>query len=598
MIGGLIVSGVALGAEDVPARHGSSRVPVPVKVVEQEGQFRLLRDAKPYWINGAGGDGSLRALAEAGANSVRTWGAENADRILDEAESLGLTVALGIWLGHERHGFDYNAPHQVATQYEKVRETILRCKDHPALLMWGIGNEMEGEGKNAAIWSAVNNLACMAKNLDPHHPTMTVIADVGGDKVKNVHRLCPDIDIVGINSYGGIVTVPQRYKEAGGSKPYVVTEFGPPGQWEIAKTNWGAAPELTSGEKAEVYRRAYNSAIASQEGFCLGSYAFLWGHKQEATATWFGLLLPDGSRTAAVDVLTELWSGRRPANLSPTVTHPKIQGSEVVKPGAAVVAAIKASDPDGDPIAISWVLQREAAAYGSGGDAEPVPPAYPDAISQNGAERVEVRMPEQPGGYRLFAYVRDDHGGAAVANIPLLVEGPLSSAKAKPAKLPLVVYDEAGEKPPYVASGYMGHIQAIKLEPNCTENPHSGKTCLRVEYRANDGWGGVAWQDPPNCWGDTPGGYDLTGATRLTFWARGAQGGEKVSFEFGLIRRDKKYFDTASGKQGDVTLASDWREISLDLRGKDLSRIKTGFVWVVAGQGQPLTFYLDGIRFE
>ena len=45
---------------------------------------------------------------------------------------------------------------------------------------------------------------------------MTVIAELGGEKVKNLHRLCPDIDIVGINSYGGAASVPQRYRKAGG----------------------------------------------------------------------------------------------------------------------------------------------------------------------------------------------------------------------------------------------------------------------------------------------------------------------------------------------------------------------------------------------
>jgi hypothetical protein len=31
-----------------------------------------------------------------------------------------------------------------------------------------------------------------------------------------------------------------------------------------------------------------------------------------------------------------------------------------------------------------------------------------------------VRLPAQAGGYRLFVTVRDDHNGAAVANVPLL----------------------------------------------------------------------------------------------------------------------------------------------------------------------------------
>jgi hypothetical protein len=34
------------------------------------------------------------------------------------------------------------------------------------------------------------------------------------------------------------------------------------------------------------------------------------------------------------------------------------------------------------------------------------------------------------------------------------------------------------------------------------------------------------------------------------------------------------------------------------LSGLDLSRIITGFAWVVAGQGAPVTFYLDDVRYE
>ena len=134
--------------------------------------FELHRDGKAYFIKGGGGDGSLKVLAEAGGNSVRTWGVEKAGKVLDEAQKLGLTVTVGIWLGHERHGFNYNDADQVAKQYDEARKAILRYKDHPALLMWGLGNEMEGFGKgdNAAIYSAINNLAVMAKSARPEPP--------------------------------------------------------------------------------------------------------------------------------------------------------------------------------------------------------------------------------------------------------------------------------------------------------------------------------------------------------------------------------------------------------------------------------------------
>jgi hypothetical protein len=558
----------------------------------------MLRGGKPYFIRGAGGAGSMKVLAAAGGNSIRTWGTEGLDKVLDEAHKHGLTVTAGIWLGHERHGFNYNDADQVARQAEQVRKVILRHRDHPALLMWGLGNEMEGEkGHNAAVWSALNNLAALAKKLDPNHPTMTVLAEVGGDKVKNVHRLCPDIDVVGINSYGGAPTLPRRYREAGGTRPYVLTEFGPPGPWEVKKTSWGAPPELTSTEKARHYRLAYEKAVAGARGRCLGSYAFIWGHKQEATATWFGLLLPDGSRLGAVDTLQELWTGKAPRNSCPAIASLKLQGPDQVEPGATVRAALAASDPDGDRLAVRWVLQREAHAYGVGGDEEEVPPTFPAAIVKGDAKRVEVKMPREGGGYRLFAYVSDGKGGAAVANVPLRVKGPVPVPKGRKAKLPLVVYDEAGRaSPPYTPSGWMGTVKALKVDEACATRPHAGKTCLRVEYKDRAGWAGVVWQHPANDWGDRPGGWDLTGAKRLTFWARGEKGGEEVTFELGLIGKDRKFPDTARARLEKVKLTTAWRKLSLDLAGKDLSRIKTGFAFTVAGG--PVTFYLDDVVFE
>lgn len=575
---------------------------VPVRLVKTDDGYQLLRDGKPYSIKGAGGDGSRQALALAGGNSIRTWGADDKlGPLLDDAHELGLTVAVGIWLGHERHGFNYNDADQVAKQYEQVRQTIFRYRNHPAVLLWGLGNEMEGygQGDNAAIWSAVNNLAALAKRLDPHHPTMTVVAEIGGDRVKNIERLCPEIDIIGVNSYGGVASLPKRYREAGGVKPYIVTEFGPPGAWESAKRAWGAPLEPTSTQKAEIYRRGYEEAIASQSGLCLGSYAFVWGHKQEATSTWFGMFLTDGTRLGAVDAMTKLWSGQPPANLCPTVESLELIGPAELKPGETTSAVLKASDPEHDPLEVRWELRRDADALGVGGDAEDEPPAYPEAIVQATDQRVELRMPSGGGNYRLFAFVFDNHGGAATANVPLRVLGPVVLPPARTAKLPLVIYDEADQdRPPYVPSGWMGDTQALKLSETCETQPHGGKTCLRIEYRKPDGWAGIVWQSPANDWGDKPGGFNLTGAKRLSFWARGEKGGEQASFEFGLIGRDKTYFDTAGGKLGPVELTSEWRQYTIDLEGKDLVRIKSGFVCVVSGKGQPLTFYLDDVRFE
>src|SRR5689334_15457135 len=130
----------------LPVTSAQATTPVRVQVVKADaGGWQLLRDGKPYFIKGGGGGGSKECLARLGGNSFRTWGVgDDTQRQLDLAQKLGLTVTLGIWLGHTTDGFNYNDPKQVAEQYERAREAIRRYKDHPAVLMWGIGNEMEG----------------------------------------------------------------------------------------------------------------------------------------------------------------------------------------------------------------------------------------------------------------------------------------------------------------------------------------------------------------------------------------------------------------------------------------------------------------------
>ena len=83
-------------------------------------------------------------LAQCGGNLFRTWGVgRDTQRELDEAQQLGLSVTLGHWLGHKEHGFHWDDPAAVRKQFETVQRNVEQYKDHPALLMWALGNEME-----------------------------------------------------------------------------------------------------------------------------------------------------------------------------------------------------------------------------------------------------------------------------------------------------------------------------------------------------------------------------------------------------------------------------------------------------------------------
>lgn len=569
-----------------------------VDILKSKDGAQLRVGGQPFTIRGAGGDASKAQLKAAGGNTFRTWGVgEHTAAQLDEAERLGLKVVLGIWLGHERHGFDYSAMPQVRRQFLQARSAVRRFKDHPALLAWGVGNEMEGfkAGDNPKIWAAVEAIAKMIKQTDPNHPTISVVAEIGGARVKALHELCPHVDIVGINSYGGAASVPERYRAAGGTKPYVVTEFGPPGTWEQPKNPWGVPVERTSTEKAAIYGATYDAL--AKDPLCLGAFAFTWGSKREATASWYGMFLPDGTKLGAVDVMTTRWSGKPPKNRCPELRRLEIKGEGQVAPGAVVEATLEAKDPEGDALSVEWVLAEEMPEFETGGDTLPAPPTFPSAIVKSSLKGATVRMPTRPGRYRLFVFIRDGAGGGATANLPLKVKGEASTQLGAATNLPLVVYGEKMNGVPYAPSGYMGDTHSIEMDFDAKADPKEGPTCLQVDFHRGTGWGGVAWQSPANDWGDRPGGYALTGARRLTLWARGAKGGEKVKLGFGLLNDDKPYFDSAKGEQ-ELVLDNEWKRYAFELKGKNLDRIKTGFYWVVGGQGEPVRFFLDEIRYE
>ncbi len=573
-------------------------VPVAVQLRKTEDGWQLFRDGQPFYVKGAGGTGPLDFLAACGANSNRTWGVDNSTRrYLDQAHRAGLTVAFGIWLEHERHGFDYSNESLVQKQFEMVRDVVREYKDHPAILVWGLGNEMEGyeSGTDPRIWDHIEALAKMVKEEDPNHPVMSVVAEIAPGKVAAINERCPSLDIIGINSYGGAPSLPRRYREEGGQKPYIVTEFGPLGPWELPKNSLGVVDEPTSAEKAEFYRQAVE-AIGADRELCLGSYAFLWGHKQEATPTWFGLLLPDGKKTNPVDVLIEFWTGKKPDNLCPVIDRLELVGSNVVEAGAELNLQLEAHDPEQAPLHVEWIMRGDAQQYVTGGDKSPTPPSIPGALLAGDLEGAKFVAPGKTGLYRIYAYV-DDGVGACVGNIVIQVRGADLTDPGEPAQLPFTVYDEADGPAFYIPSGWMGDTDALHVEPACTDRPHGGKTCIECRFDKANGWGGVVWQHPRDDWGDQPGGKDLTGAKSLTFWVRGAQGGEKVKFGFGLLGQEKTYYDTAKLEK-EVRLESEWRQVKFDLTGLDLRRIKTGFFWVTEGSPGGVKFYLDDIRYE
>jgi hypothetical protein len=402
--------------------------------------YELLVNGKQFVIRGVGGTTGIPLLAQSGGNAIRTWDAASAigegasPSLLDDAANHGVYVTVGLWLGHERHGFRYDDPEQVQRQRRDVERAVRQAKDHPALLCWGLGNEMEGPGgagDNPMIWREVNALAEQIKALDTNHPVMTVVANVNPAKVAAIKKHAPLIDILGVNVYAGAAGIDQAVRACGWDKPYCVTEYGLPGPWEVGVTEWSAPLEPSSREKGSTYYATTSAILDAATGttertdpiYCLGGHAFLWGQKQEVTATWFSMFLPSGEKTLAVDAVSKAWTGNWPANRAPVLKSVAVPvAGRKVAPASRFELHIQYADPDGDPLTFQWNVLRESTDRKVGGDAEKAPPTVKGCLEVGAnAERALLTCPREAGAYRLVVTVRDGKGSGCSDNWPFFV---------------------------------------------------------------------------------------------------------------------------------------------------------------------------------
>lgn len=390
------------------------------------GEWQLMRNGMPYYIKGAGGDTQLDKLVDIGGNSIRTWSTDNAREVLDAAQEKGLTVMMGLWVQHERHGFDYDNEEKVKLQLEGFKRVVMEIKDHPALLLWGVGNEVDLFYKNTKVWKAVNDIAAMIKEIDPMHPTCTVTAGLDKEEVKLIMENAPAIDIYGINTYGDLGNVKDNLRQFGWKGPYIISEWGPNGHWEVNKAAWGVPIEQSSTEKANSYQLRYENYIAADREMCIGSYVFLWGQKQETTSTWYGLFSEKGESCEAIDRLQILWTNKQPSNFCPSIdsllVNGMIKGERITIMAEDRFEAVAfVNDKDNDRLTFKWQLIPESTDIKSGGDAEAAPKPLTGVVIRKDGGLCELRAPAVEGAYRLFVFISDGNNHYAYTNVPVYV---------------------------------------------------------------------------------------------------------------------------------------------------------------------------------
>ena len=158
------------------------------------------------------------------------------------------------------------------------------------------------------------------------------------------------------------------------------------------------------------------------------------------------------------------------------------------------------------------------------------------------------------------------------------------------------------------------------MDENWQADPYSGDSAIEVRIKTQgSSWGGWLFVNgympegestPVISFGEVEGaGMDLSGATELSFMAKGAQGSEIVEFFTAGLGYDgetnhqnAEYPDSSTKLSlGFVTLTDEWAKYIIDLTDSDLSYIGCGFGFVLSGNqsgDKESVFYLDDIRFE
>jgi hypothetical protein len=147
-------------------------------------------------------------------------------------------------------------------------------------------------------------------------------------------------------------------------------------------------------------------------------------------------------------------------------------------------------------------------------------------------------------------------------------------------------------------AGYKG-VTGIACEIDFTEHSWGG-------YMFINGVLPAGTTEPIHDYGERDAALDLTGASKLVFYAKGETGGERVEFLMGGLGSDgyltAPFADSAKSSLGYVQLSKTWKRFEIPLDGADLSRVGCGFAWVANNLMNPLAdnilFYVDEIRYE
>jgi len=574
------------------------------------GSWELLVDGIPYEVKGVtfgydndidNYDAHFKDLKFLGVNTIRTWATgNNTSKLLDAANDNGIKVMVGIWMRHGRPGmedddsFNYleNAKGK-EDMYLNALNVVDTYKNHPAVLTWGAGNEVylnTATDEEKVAYSQLLERICSAiKKKDPNHPITSVEAWTFG--LDWWQKYVPSLDIYGLNSYGpGANILANELDKKEVDKPYILTEFGVTGEWDIKQKINGVKAEPSDNQKYDAIANGYANWIQNKPAN-LGVFVFHYANGSDFIAPWLFTHYKNMTRPQYW-AIREAYTGHKPINAVPEIKTFALTISKV-KSGTWIPVQLDVLDLENDSLNVSFSYNQRT---GSRIRRDQIHPLEYRGDMKNG---FEIQLPKEDGPIKVYAIVNDTYNNAGIASTGIIV----MDATAKNRKylvpkvsLPFYVYED-GENDPYSPSAFMGNHKAMAVDTRHKGDVYSGKAALKITYNQEYDWYGLGLVNPANDWGEILGGYDISGATKFTFWAKADKKNVLATIGFGLIGKDKPFPDTAK-KSTEIKLTTKWKKYSINLRKLDLTCIRSGFTIFSSSYGSSQTIFIDNVFFE